>query len=187
MAQHDGSITYPVLICQDHFGSCFFLHLITKTKHSNKKYVNSCLGRQQKGTKCNPLKRELTPYWTQPLSSNIGLLNIGDLWSAKMHLMSFYITCFCVTPALRSRGLIYKPEEKERHVAANARHSADGLQWPGGEQKGYWVMESSWWQHQGTVIRQQQHLVFPSQHPGNPSGGDFCETTCWPCRPFPHG
>lgn len=141
--------------------------------------MNSCLGRQQKSTKFNPLKGELTPHWTQPLSSNIGLLNIEDLWPAKMHLESFYITCLCVTPVLRSRGLIYKPEEKERRVAANARHSADGLEWPGGEQKGYWVMEGYWWQHQGTAICQQQYLVFPSPHPVNPSGGAFCVTVRW--------
>lgn len=179
VAQHNGNVMCPVPMCWDHPESRFFLHLITKTKHWNRKYVNSCLGRKQKGTKFNPLKGELTPHWTQPLSSNIGLLNIEDLWPAKMHLESFYITCLCVTPVLRSRGLIYKPEEKERRVAANARHSADGLEWPGGEQKGYWVMEGYWWQHQGTAICQQQYLVFPSPHPVNPSGGAFCVTVCW--------
>lgn len=84
----------------------------------------------------NPLKGDLTQCWTQPPSSNIGLWIIGDLWSVKMHLESLYVTCLCVTPVSRSTGLIYKLEEKERHVATNAWHAANGIEWPGGRPEG---------------------------------------------------
>lgn len=87
-----------------------------------------------------------------------------------MHLESLYVTCLCVTPVSRSTGLIYKPDKKERRVATNARHAANGIEWPRGEQKGYWGMESCRWQHWGTRIPQQQHLLFHIQHPGSPSG-----------------
>lgn len=93
-----------------------------------------------------------------------------------MHLETLYVTCLCVTPVSRSTGLIYKPDKKERRVATNARHAANGIEWPRGEQKGYWGMESCWRQHRGTRIHQQQHLLFHIQHPGSASGGAFCET-----------
>ena len=93
-----------------------------------------------------------------------------------MHPESVYATCFCVTPVSRSTGLIYKPEEKERCVATNARHAANGVEWPRGEQQGYWPMENYRWQQRGTMVRQHQHLVFHIQHPGCHSGGAFCKT-----------
>lgn len=124
----------------------------------------------------NPLRGDLTQCWTQPPSSNIGLWIIGALWSAKMHLESLYVTCLCVTPVSRSTGLMYKPDEKEKCVATNARHPANGIKWPGGEQKGYWAMESYRWQHRGPRIRRQQHLVFHIHNPDSASGAAFCET-----------
>lgn len=107
VAQHNGNVMCPVPMCWDHLESRFFLHLITKTKHWNRKYVNSCLGRQQKGTKFNPLKGELTPHWTQPLSSNIGLLNIRGPVTCKNALGEFlYNLLMCHTSVEVKRAYI---------------------------------------------------------------------------------